>query len=52
MAEFEIKMNKLSLMEVIIKAVDDISDPAQAQVLSWFLRSTTVEAEVLRDGTK
>ena len=29
-AEFEIKMNKLSLMEVIIKAVDDISDPAQA----------------------
>jgi len=29
-AEFEIKMNKLSLMEVIIKAVDDIKEPAQA----------------------
>ena len=25
---------------------------AEAQVLSWFLRSTTVQAEVLRDGTK
>lgn len=29
-AEFEIKMNKLSLMEVIIKAVDDIKDPKEA----------------------
>ena len=29
-AEFEIKMNKLSLMEVIIKAVDDIKEPTEA----------------------
>jgi len=29
-AEFEIKMNKLSLMEVIIKAVDDINEPTEA----------------------
>ena len=29
-AEFEIKLNKLSLMEVIIKAVDDIADHQEA----------------------
>ena len=29
-AESEFKMNKLSLMEVIIKAVDDIKDPTEA----------------------
>merc|ERR1712128_347212 len=31
-AEFEIKLNKLSLMEVIIKAVDDINEPQEAHV--------------------